>query len=54
LLAVIFTAAMSVVGDLVQITDQAQRVRITLPGRGGVLDRIDSCPLPLAMMLVTL
>ena len=59
-LAVIFLAAMSVVGDLseslvkrsVGMKDSSQ----LLPGHGGVLDRVDALlpTLPLAMMLATL
>jgi phosphatidate cytidylyltransferase len=59
-LAVIFLAAMSVIGDLseslvkrsVGMKDSSQ----LLPGHGGVLDRVDALlpTLPLAMMLATL
>jgi len=59
-LAVIFLAAMSVIGDLseslvkrsIGMKDSSQ----LLPGHGGVLDRVDALlpTLPLAMMLATL
>ncbi|HSV45031.1 MAG TPA: phosphatidate cytidylyltransferase [Ramlibacter sp.] len=59
-LAVLFLAAMSVVGDLVEsLIKRSVGVKDSshlLPGHGGVLDRVDALlpTLPLAMMLVSL
>lgn len=60
LLAVLFLAAMSVVGDLVEsLVKRSVGVKDSsglLPGHGGVLDRVDALlpTLPLAMMLYSL
>jgi phosphatidate cytidylyltransferase len=59
-IAVVFLAAMSVIGDLVEsLVKRASGVKDSsnlLPGHGGVLDRVDALlpTLPIAMMMATL
>ena len=60
LLSVVFLAAMSVVGDLVEsLVKRSAKAKDSsglLPGHGGVLDRVDALlpTVPLAMMLASL
>jgi phosphatidate cytidylyltransferase len=60
LVGVVFLAAMSVVGDLVESLIKrsagAKDSSSLLPGHGGVLDRVDALlpVLPIAMMLASL